>query len=155
MARRRNPESSEAPAPAVAMKAKPQETAAKAKAPKAKGRKRRLRGALSRTIMRVPRLRRFYLSRLIRTIDRYEKKGRVLPKGLEETARFLSRVPKNKRLETLEKAIEVNEDMPNMGREMRRAASRQRRSGQSDFHYRPGSAPGTFKQASGRKPKVR
>jgi hypothetical protein len=152
MARRRNQESSEAPVPAEAINAKSQDKTTK---PKAKGRKRRARGAISRTIMRVPRLRRFYLSRLVKTIDRYERKGRPLPKGLEETARFLSRVPKNKRLETLDKAIQVNEDMPNMGREMRRAASRQRRSGQSDFHYRPGSAPGAFKQASGRKPKVR
>ncbi|HET9061505.1 MAG TPA: hypothetical protein VFN61_16440 [Acidimicrobiales bacterium] len=155
MARRRTQDNNDALDSAAKVKAKPQGTAANGKAPKAKGRKRRFRGAFGRTIMKVPRLRRFYLSRLIKTIDRYEKKGRALPKGLEETARFLSRVPKAKRLETLDKAIQVNEDMPNMGREMRRAASRQRRSGQSDFHYRPGSAPGTFKQAGGRKPKVR
>lgn len=103
--------------------------------------------------MRVPRLRRWYIKRVVKYIERSEAKGRALPEGLADTARYLSRVPKNKRAETLDKAIQANEDVPNMGREMRRAATRQRRSGQSDYHYRPGSVPGTFKQ--GGKPKVR
>ncbi|MDA8044172.1 MAG: hypothetical protein M0Z30_02880 [Actinomycetota bacterium] len=114
-------------------------------------RKRRVRAALGRRFMAVGVLRRWYIRRTLRFIDRSKAKGRRLPEGFAETARQLSRVPKQRREKVLEDAILANQDIPNMGRELRRAASRQRLSTRSDTRYRQGRPPG----AGGRPPRAR
>ncbi len=108
--------------------------------------KRRVRGAVGRTFIRVPVLRRWYVRRTLRFIDRSKAKGRRLPEGMAEAARLMARVPKVERARALEDAILANQDTPNMGREFRRAAARQRRSGKSDARDRPGLPPGAVKQ---------
>lgn len=115
---------------------------ASAKAPK----ERRIRGAIGRSFMKVPFLRRWYIRRILRFIDKSKEKGRRLPEGMAETARFLSRVPKDKRLEAFEEALLTSQEMPNMGRDYRRAASRQRKSGKSETNYRPGLPPGATRE---------
>lgn len=90
-------------------------------------------------------IRRWYVRRTLRFIDRSKEKGRRLPEGLAETARYLSRVPKQRRAEALEEAIMTEQEMPNMGREYRRAAERKRLSTRSDTRYRPGRPPGSIK----------
>src|SRR5579862_9021964 len=111
------------------------------------GKKRRIRGALARKFMSVGFLRRWYIRRMLKMIDKSKAKGRRLPEGLADTARYLSRVPKAQRAQAFEEAILTNQEMPNMGREFRRAASRQRRSGKNDARTRPGLPPGAIKQA--------
>ena len=95
--------------------------------------------------MRVPVLRRWYIRRTLRLIDR-SKAGRSLPEGMAEVACLVAWVPKTQRARALEKAILANQDTPNLGRQFRRAAARQRRSGKSDARYRPGLPPGAVKQ---------
>lgn len=109
-------------------------------------RKRRFRGAFGRNMMKVPLLRRWYIRRVLRFIDKSKAAGRKLPEGMADTARYLSRVPKHEREKAFEEAILAQQKVPEMGREMRRAASRQRRSGKNDNRYRPGMPPGTVKQ---------
>ena len=96
--------------------------------------------------MRVPVLRRWYIRRTLRFIDRSKAKGRSLPEGMAEVARLAARVPKAQRARALEEAILANQDTPNLGRQFRRAAARQRRSGKSDARYRPGLPPSAVKQ---------
>jgi hypothetical protein len=109
--------------------------------------KRRVSGAVGRTFMRVPVLRRWYIRRTLRFIDRSKAKGRHLPEGMAEVARFVARVPKVQRARVFEDAILANQDTANLGRQSRRAAARQRRSGKSDTRHRPGLPPGAVKQA--------
>ncbi|MGH9107221.1 MAG: hypothetical protein ACRDZX_15600 [Acidimicrobiales bacterium] len=108
--------------------------------------KKRVRGAIGRTFMRVPLLRRWYVRRILKFIDKSKAKGRPLPEGMAETARFLSRVPKHQRAKAFEDAIEANQEVPKMGRQYRRAASRQRHSGKGETRFRPGLPPGALKQ---------
>ncbi len=110
------------------------------------GKKRRIRGAIGRGVMKVPVLRRWQIRRTLKFIDKSRAKGRRLPEGLHEMARFLDRVPKQQRAKVFEEAMVANQELPNMGREYRRAAARQRRSGKSDARYRPGAPPGAIKQ---------
>lgn len=112
-----------------------------------KPKKRRIRGAFGRNVMKVPILRRWYIRRVLKFIDKSKANGRRLPEGMAETARFLSRVPKHQRAKAFEDAILANQSMPDMGRDMRRAASRQRKSGKNENRLRPGLPPGTIKQA--------
>src|SRR5579863_7451693 len=91
--------------------------------------RRRLRGALGRTFLRVRVFRRWYIRRTLKFIDRSRANGRRLPEGMAETARLLARVPKGGQTQALEHAILASHDTPNMGRQFRRAAARQRRSG--------------------------
>jgi hypothetical protein len=106
-----------------------------------------VRGAVGGTFLRVQVLRRWYIRRTLKFIDRSRAKRRRLPEGMAETSRFLARVPKGRRAQAFEDAILANQDTPNMGRQFRRAAARQRRSGKSDARYRPGLPPGANKQA--------
>ncbi len=110
------------------------------------GKPRRARGALGRRLMRVPMLRRWYVKRTLKFIDRSREKGRRLPEGLAETARQLSRVPKQQRAKVFEEAIMAGADEPGMSREFRRAASRKRLSTKSDTRYRSGRPPGAGRQ---------
>lgn len=111
------------------------------------GKRPRVRGAIGRSIARVPALRRWQIRRTLKFIDKSRAKGRKLPEGLADAARFLDKVPKQKRAEVFEEAILANQELPNMGREYRRAANRQRKSGRSEIRYRPGAPPGAIKQA--------
>jgi hypothetical protein len=110
------------------------------------GKKRRIRGAIGRGVTRVPVLRRWQIRRTLKFIDKSRAKGRRLPDGMQEMARFLDRVPKQQRAKVFEEAMLANQELPNMGRDYRRAAARQRRSGKSDARYRPGAPPGAIKQ---------
>jgi hypothetical protein len=109
--------------------------------------KRGVRARASQRLLRWGRFRRWYIKRTLRFIDRSKEKGRRLPEGMAETARQLSRVPKQRRAEALEEAIMAERDLPEMGREYRRAASRQRLSTRSDTRYRQGRPPGAGRQA--------
>ncbi len=94
----------------------------------------------------MPMLRRWYVKRTLKFIDRSREKGRRLPEGLAETARQLSRVPKQQRAKALEEAIMAGTEQPGMSREFRRAASRKRLSTKSDTRYRAGRPPGAGRQ---------
>lgn len=97
-------------------------------------------------MMRVPALRRWYVKRTLKLIDRSREKGRRLPEGLAETARQLSRVPKQQRAKVFEEALLAGTDEPGMSREFRRAAARKRLSTTSDTRYRAGRPPGAGRQ---------
>jgi hypothetical protein len=109
-----------------------------------------VRRAVGRKAMSVGVLRRWQVRRTLKLIDKSRAKGRRLPEGLAETARGLSAVPKPQRERALEDAILANQDMPNMSREFRRAAARQRLSTRSDTRYRTGRPPGSTVKAKGR-----
>jgi hypothetical protein len=105
------------------------------------------RGGVGRTFLRARILRRWYIRRTLRFIDKSRANGRRLPEGMAETARILARVPKGRQAQAFEDAILANQATPNMGRQLRRAAARQRRSGKSDARRRPGLPPGAIKRA--------
>jgi hypothetical protein len=109
--------------------------------------KKGLRAAVSSKLLQWAPYRRWYIKRTLKFIDRSRAKGRRLPEGLNETARQLGRVPKQRRAEMLEEAMLAQHDMPSKGREFRRAAARQRLSTRSDTRYRPGRPPGAGRQA--------
>jgi hypothetical protein len=109
--------------------------------------KRRVSGAVGQRFMRVRVLRRWYIRRTLRFIDRSKAKGRRLPEGMAEAARLVARVPKAQRAQAFEDAILASHDTPNLGRQFRRAAAHQHRSGKSDARHRPGPPPGAVKQA--------
>jgi hypothetical protein len=107
---------------------------------------RRIRGAIGRGLMKVPLLRRWYIRRTLKFIEKSKAKGRRLPEGMAEMARQLSQIPKDKRERVLEDALLAEQEMPAMSREFRRAAARKRLSTSSDTRYRPGRPPGASKQ---------
>jgi hypothetical protein len=116
--------------------------------PDNKPKKRRIRTAIGTTIAKVPALRRWQIRRMLKYIDKSKEKGRRLPPEFAEMARFLAKVPKNQRAETLEKAMQANQEGVTPSRDYRRAAAaQQRRSGQGGGRYRPGMPPGTIQQA--------
>lgn len=115
------------------------------------------RGAIGRGVMRVPMLRRLYVRRMIKYIDKRRAKGKRLPPELMELSRFLSRVPKQQRASALEDAIKSeHEGQPAGGRELRRAAAaQQRHSGRGGGRYRPGTPARSLQKTGGRPPKRR
>ena len=115
--------------------------------------KRRIRGAIGRGFMKVPLLRRWYIRRTLKFIEKSKAKGRRLPEGMSEMARQLSQIPKDKREQVMEDALLAEQEMPAMSREFRRAAARKRLSTTSDTRYRAGRPPGAGKQQ--RRPKPR
>ena len=116
---------------------------------KAKKRKRRV----SRAIMRVPFMRRFYIRRMLKFIDKSKDKGKRLPPELADMARFLQRVPKAQRATALEDAMKAQTEGVATSRDYRRAAAaQQRRSGKGGGRYRPGLPPGAVQQARRKKP---
>ena len=110
--------------------------------------KRRFSGAVSQRLMRVGFFRRMYIKRMLRYVDKSKEKGRKLPPEFAEMARFLSRVPKNKRFEALEDAIMTQQTggYEAMGRDLRRAAAAQQRRSGKGHGYRPGMPPGAIQQ---------
>jgi len=117
--------------------------------------KRRIRGAIGRGMMKVPVVRRWYIRRTLKFIEKSREKGRRLPEGMAEMARQLSQIPKDKRQEVLEEALLAEQDMPEMSREFRRAAARKRLSTTSDTRYRQGRPPGAPRQQQQRRPRPR
>lgn len=109
---------------------------------------RRLRDAPARFIGRTPWLRRRYARRILKTIDKYQDKGRPLPDSLIRLERQLRRVPKPKRQQVVEQMMEMgSEDDVLTNRALRRAAGRQeRQKGQRRGGLRPGTMPGQPRQ---------
>jgi hypothetical protein len=108
--------------------------------------KGRVRGALGRKLMKVPMLRRMYVRRILKFIDKSRDKGRRLPPDLYELSRQLSRVPESERAPALEAALKAGNtgngpgaEMPGSNRELRRAASAQQRLSGKGQGYRPGA----------------
>ena len=110
---------------------------------------RRLRSAPARFIGRTPWLRRRYARRMLRTIDKFQDKGRPLPDNLGRLERQLRRVPKPKRQQLVEQMMEMgsSEDDVSTNRALRRAAGRQeRQKGHRGGGLRPGTLPGQPRQ---------
>ena len=109
---------------------------------------RRLRSAPARFIGRTAWLRRRYARRILKTIDKYQDKGRPLPENLVRLERQLRRVPKPKRQQLMEQMMEMgSEDDVSTNRALRRAAGRQeRQKGQRGGGLRPGTLPGQPRQ---------
>lgn len=113
-----------------------------------KPKKRRVQGAVARTIMRVPPMRRWYIRRMLKFIDKSKEKGRRLPPEFADMARYLSRLPKAQRASALEQALSAQQEGVGTSRDYRRAAAaQQRRSGRGGGRYRPGLPPGALQQA--------
>lgn len=99
------------------------------------------RARLFRRIMQVGVMRRFTARRLMKTIEKSHKKGRVLPDQLEELDEYLKKVPAKQRRQVLEATLS-GELEASAGRAMRRAAQRQgRQSGKAGGGARPGMPP--------------
>jgi hypothetical protein len=103
----------------------------------------KIRERISRRMMRVPFLRRRYVKRMLKYMDKSKEKGKRLPPELWELNRFLSQVPKAQRAEKLEEAITAQRNEEPIGnRDLRRASANQsRQSGKAPGRYRPGSPP--------------
>lgn len=116
--------------------------------PTKRKRLRKLREAPARFIGRTPWLRRRYARRILRTIDKFQEKGRPLPENLSRLERQLRRVPKPKRQQLVEQMMEAgSEDDVTTNRALRRAAGRQeRQKGQRRGGLRPGTLPGQPRQ---------
>ena len=116
--------------------------------PAKRKRLRKLRDLPARFIGRTPWLRRRYARRILRTIDKFQDKGRPLPENLSRLERQLRRVPKPKRQQVVEQMMEMgSEDDVSTNRALRRAAGRQeRQKGQHKGGLRPGTLPGQPRQ---------
>ncbi len=101
-----------------------------------------LRQRMGQRVMRIGFLRRRYVKRVIRYLDKSKKKGRRLPPGMMEMQRFLAQIPKEERAQRLEEAIVAQQSGDEFNRDLRRAAAnQQRRSGKGAGGYRPGAPP--------------
>jgi hypothetical protein len=116
--------------------------------PEKKRKKRRVRGAVSRTVMKVDFIRHWYIKRTLKTIDKAKEKGRRLPPEYAEMTKALAKVPKAKRAQFIEESMQAGEvDETEMSRAMRRAVGNQgRQSGRGGGRTRPGLPPGAMQQ---------
>ncbi|MGH9100466.1 MAG: hypothetical protein ACRDV8_09600, partial [Acidimicrobiales bacterium] len=71
---------------------------------------RKLRSVPARFIGRTPWLRRRYARRILRTIDKFQDKGRPLPENLSRLERQLRQIPKPKRQRLVEQMMEMSSD---------------------------------------------
>ncbi len=128
--------------------ARPLTKSDRTRADAAKADKGGLRERMSQRMMSVGFLRRRYVKRMIKYIDKSKEKGRRLPPELFELQRFLSQVPKAQRAERLEEAITAQRsEQPIGNRDLRRASANQsRQSGRGGNRYRPGMAPRSLQQ---------
>jgi hypothetical protein len=110
--------------------------------------RRKIRDIPARFIARTPWLRRRYAGRIIKTIEKFQKKGRPLPENLRNLERQLRQVPKPKRQQFVEQMMEMGAEQDlTINRTLRRAANRQeRRKGQRGGGLRPGTMPGQPRQ---------
>ncbi|MGH8988925.1 MAG: hypothetical protein ACRDXC_10090 [Acidimicrobiales bacterium] len=109
---------------------------------------RKLRSVPARFIGRTPWLRRRYARRILRTIDKFQDKGRPLPENLSRLERQLRQIPKPKRQRLVEQMMEMSsDDDVSTNRALRRAAGRQeRQKGHRSGGLRPGTLPGQPRQ---------
>jgi hypothetical protein len=106
-----------------------------------KERSTKIREGISRRMLSVGFIRRWYARRLVKFIAKSKKKGRRLPDHLFQLDRTLKKVPEARRTKTVEEML-IPRNEEEYGRELRRAASRQeRRGGQGGASRRPGSPP--------------
>lgn len=119
---------------------------------KKREKRRPIRTGISKLLSRSSFLRRRYVRRLLKTIDKSKAKGKRLPSELFDLSQQLNRVPREKRAEALEQAIKAGpEAQDNASRAMRRAAAgQQRQSGRGQGRYRPGMPPPPPGQRRGR-----
>lgn len=130
----------------------PSEKSKPKKKKKKREKRRPLRTAIAKLLSRSSFLRRRYVRRILRSIDKSKAKGKRLPTELFELSQQLSRVPREKRAEALEQAIKAGpEAEANTSRALRRAAAgQQRMSGRGGNRYRPGTPPPPPGQRRGR-----
>ena len=127
---------------------KPVTKSDKTRADAAKADKTGLRERVSRRMMSVGFLRRRYVKRMLKYIEKSQAKGKRLPPELYDLNRFLSQVPKAQRAERLEEAITAQRKEEPLGnRDLRRASANQgRQSGRGGGRHRPGLAPRSLQQ---------
>ncbi|GEM_PF-2409615 len=99
------------------------------------------RAGVWRAIMRFGFVRRLYAKRLLSYMEKSKRKKRPLPNELRELDIAMSRLPEAQRRAALEEALAgQGAGGPAMGRQLRRASSRQsRQSGKGGAHRRPGA----------------
>ena len=98
-----------------------------------------VRATITRGIVRVPFLRRLYVRRMLKFLERSKRKKRALPRELAELDIAMSKVPKDQRMAMLETALTEGSE-GGASRQMRRAADRQKRqSGRGGPRRRPGA----------------
>lgn len=105
--------------------------------------KEQRRGRFGRRLLKIGFLRRRYIKRIMRNIEKSKEKGKRMPPELWDLSKRLDRLPPGKRVEFLEQAITAGpEAQEQAGRAMRRAAaSQERMSGRGGGRYRPGMGP--------------
>jgi hypothetical protein len=111
--------------------------------------KTRVRDLPARFIARTPWLRRRYAKRLVRTVDKYKRKGRPLPENLARLERHLRTIPEPRRAKVVEEMMETSaeQEQATPSRAMRRAVGRQdRHKGGKGGGLRPGTLPGQPRQ---------
>jgi hypothetical protein len=110
--------------------------------------KRSVRERLSQRMMSIGFMRRRYVKRMLKYMDKSKEKGRRLPPELFELQRFLARVPKDQRAEKLEEVITAQRKEEAVGnRDLRRASVNQsRHSGRGGNRYRPGMPARSLQQ---------
>jgi hypothetical protein len=92
-------------------------------------------------LLRFGVIRRWYARRLLKFIEKSRKKKRKLPQHLVQVDTTLRRVPKPQRQSLIEEMLVPGRE-EQLGRTMRRAASRQdRSSGRGGTGRRPGMPP--------------
>jgi hypothetical protein len=101
------------------------------------------RGRFGRRLLKIGFLRRRYIKRVLRSIEKSKEKGKRMPPELWDLSKRLDRLPPAKRAEFLEQAITAGPAAQEQaGRAMRRAAaSQERQSGRGGGRSRPGMGP--------------
>lgn len=102
----------------------------------------RIRDSITRRLLAVGLVRRWYSRRIIASIEKSHKKRRSLSPELVRIDQIIRRLPKPQRAEAVEKLLQPMDDQQ-YSREMRRAAGRQDRGrGQGGTsRRRPGTLP--------------
>jgi hypothetical protein len=110
--------------------------------------KRSLRERMSQRMLRIGFMRRRYVKRMLKYMDKSKEKGRRLPPELFELQRFLAKVPKDQRAAKLEEVIAAQRTEESLGnRDLRRASVNQsRHSGRGGNRYRPGMPARSLQQ---------
>jgi hypothetical protein len=110
--------------------------------------KRSLRERFSERMLGIGFMRRRYVKRMLKYMDKSKEKGRRLPPELFELQRFLSKVPKDQRAAKLEEVIVAQRTEEALGnRDLRRASVNQtRHSGRGGNRYRPGMPARSLQQ---------
>ncbi len=111
--------------------------------------RRSFRERISQRMMSVGFMRRRYVKRMLKYMDKSKEKGRRLTPELWELQRFLAQVPKEQRAEKLEAVITAQgrQQEPLGNRDLRRASVNQsRHSGKGANRYRPGMPARSLQQ---------